>query len=743
MSMEVTMSSELISKLQIIQNEFQYLPEEKLYELSMETGIPTGQIMGVATFYEGFRFKPAGKHRIKVCVGTACHVKGAESIYKSYREFLKIEDDNDTDKNMMFTVEKVACLGCCSLAPAVQIDSVIYGPVNKEIIPNTISDFLQSITPGSIGTNDKSHFTIDGEVRTCLCSSCVASGGLEIYNQLKYMGITTKVVSCRGLSYNAPQLEIIDNCNNSFIYKDVKRESVIEILLKHFKSTLSFKIRHYGDKIIDFIAGTDNPKSIALYNSNEFCKCQKKLVTESAGITGPLNLEDYKEHSGFSILESEITPDEVINVLYESGLRGRGGAGFPTYLKWKKVKENRGEKKFLICNGDEGDPGAFMDRMILESFPFKVIEGILIACKTCSIHEALLYIREEYPLAIKRVQEAIGLCKYLFEEHSVDLRVIVGAGAFICGEETALIESIEGKRGEPREKGPYPSEMGLYGYPTLVNNVETFAAIPWIIRNGSEEFSNHGTERSPGTKLFALAGKINRGGLIEVPMGITIREIVENIGGGVENDRPLKAVQIGGPSGGCVPESLCDTPIDYEELQQTGSIMGSGGLVILDDRDCMVEFARYFMEFTYKESCGRCTYCRVGTKRMLEILTNLCENRGRVGDIERLIHLGQITTQRSKCGLGKNASAPLLSTIRYFRDEYQSHIDGCCPAASCKNLITFSINDNCIGCTKCFQICPAEAIEFLPYQKHSIDNEKCIRCGECKNSCLEGAIDVN
>lgn len=737
------MNNELISQLQSIQNKYQYLPKERLYELSLETGIPTGQIIGVATFYEGFRFKPAGKHRIKVCVGTACHVKGAEKIFESYREHLEIEDGEDTDKNKLFTVEKVACLGCCSLAPAVQIDSVIYGPVTKEIIPDTISDFLGSLKESKKSDSKKSAIILDGEVRTCLCSSCVASGGLEVFNQLRYLNIETKTVSCRGLSYNAPQMEIIDRTGNSFIYKHVNRESVEGILLKHFRSSLGYKIKHYGNRVLNIISGDEKDERLETYDSSEFCKCQKKLVTESAGVTNPLSLTEYQEHGGFEILESDITPDEIIEVLHESGLRGRGGAGFPTYLKWKKVKENPGDKKYLICNGDEGDPGAFMDRMILESFPFKVIEGMLIACRTCGIHDALLYIREEYPLAIKRVQEAINLCKDLLTEFNVQLRVIVGAGAFICGEETALIESIEGKRGEPREKGPYPSEVGLYGLPTLVNNVETFAAIPWIIRNGSEEFSNHGTERSPGTKLFALAGKINRGGLIEVPMGITIREIVENIGGGVEGGRPLKAVQIGGPSGGCVPEFLCDTPIDYEELQQTGSIMGSGGLVILDDRDCMVEFARYFMEFTYNESCGRCTYCRVGTKRMLEILTNLCENRGKEGDIEKLIHLGEITTGRSKCGLGKNASSPLLTTIKYFRDEYQKHIDGTCPAGSCKDLISYSINDNCIGCTKCFQICPAEAIEFLPYQKHSIDMDKCVRCGECKNSCLEGAIDVH
>jgi NADH:ubiquinone oxidoreductase subunit F (NADH-binding)/Pyruvate/2-oxoacid:ferredoxin oxidoreductase delta subunit len=412
------------------------------------------------------------------------------------------------------------------------------------------------------------------------------------------------------------------------------------------------------------------------------------------------------------------------------------------------VRAAAGEKKYIVCNGDEGDPGAFMDRMLLESYPFRVIEGMTIAAYAVGAHEGYFYIRREYPLALERVREALRQCKeagYIGEnimgsDFSLDLNIMEGAGAFVCGEETALIASIEGKRGMPRFRPPFPAEQGLWGQPTLVNNVETLSLVPWIIRNSASAFSEIGTEKSKGTKVFALAGKIARGGLIEVPMGITIREIVEDIGGGIAGGKQFKAIQIGGPSGGCIPAHLDDTPVDFERLVDVGAMMGSGGLVALDESDCMVDIAKYFLSFTQAQSCGKCTFCRVGTRRMLDILENLCNGEGKKGDIEQLEYLAQKTRIGSLCGLGKTAPNPVLTTIHYFREEYEAHLKGDCPAKKCMALVTYRINDDCIGCTKCAQHCPVGAIDMLPYEKHDIDIEKCIKCGTCYQVCPSDAV---
>jgi NADH:ubiquinone oxidoreductase subunit F (NADH-binding) len=453
-------------------------------------------------------------------------------------------------------------------------------------------------------------------------------------------------------------------------------------------------------------------------------------------------------------------PDKIIDKIEKSGLRGRGGGGFPTGNKWALVRGARGDTKYIICNGDEGDPGAFMDRMILESFPFRVIEGMAIAAHAVGASEGYIYIRAEYPLAIQRIKKALKLCT----QHGIlgnkisglkgssgpnndtpegfHLKLVEGAGAFVSGEETALIAAIEGRRGMPRFRPPYPDSRGLRNLPTLVNNVETFAVIPWIIRNNLKNFTGIGTESSKGTKTFALAGKIVRGGLVEVPMGITLREIVYEIGGGIQGGKALKAVQVGGPSGGCVPASLADTVVDYDALIDAGAIMGSGGLVVLDETDCMVDIARYFMTFTQAESCGKCTYCRIGTKCMLEILERFCTGEGTDRDLGELERLAKITSSGSLCGLGRTAPNPVLSTIKHFRDEYVEHIHGRCPAKKCKELITFRITDDCIGCTRCSQRCPAEAIPMKPYTRHEIDQDKCTKCGTCETVCPADAVIV-
>jgi NADH-quinone oxidoreductase subunit F len=445
-----------------------------------------------------------------------------------------------------------------------------------------------------------------------------------------------------------------------------------------------------------------------------------------------------------------LTPGKIIETIKDSGLRGRGGAGFPTGMKWDLVAFNQSDVKYLIVNGDEGDPGAFMDRMLLESYPYRVIEGAVIAAKAVGATQGFFYIRAEYPLAVKRIRQALIYCReknYLGENilgsgFSFDMAIYEGAGAFVCGEESAMMASIEGERGFPRSRPPFPAVSGLWKKPTLINNTETFAQVSYIIREGSGKFSSIGSPTSKGTKVFALAGKVNRGGLIEVPMGITVRQIVEEIGGGVQNGKKFKAVQIGGPSGGCIPASLYDTPIDYESLLKVGAMMGSGGLVVLDEEDCMVDIARYFLSFTQNESCGKCTFCRVGTKRMLDILNKITSGKGTEKDLDELEYLASWTKKGSLCGLGKSAPNPILSTLKYFREEYMAHISGKCPSGKCQSLIKYQINDLCIGCTKCAQKCPTEAILFKPHEKHEVIADLCIKCDACKQVCPVDAVEI-
>ncbi|MBM4060303.1 MAG: 4Fe-4S dicluster domain-containing protein, partial [Planctomycetes bacterium] len=427
-------------------------------------------------------------------------------------------------------------------------------------------------------------------------------------------------------------------------------------------------------------------------------------------------------------------------------LRGRGGGGYPTGRKWRLVRNASGAQKVVICNGDEGDPGAFMDRMVLESLPFRVIEGLAIAAYATGARQAIFYIRAEYPHAVQRVGAALLICRErgLLRHGDFELvpTVARGAGAFVCGEETALIASLEGERGMPRLRPPYPAEQGLSGLPTLVNNVETLAMVPWIVRHGPEAFAAFGTGRSKGTKVFALAGKVQRGGLVEVPMGTTIRTIVEELGGGVAPGRKLKAVQIGGPSGGCVPAELADTPVDYESLLAVGAMMGSGGFVVLDDTDCMVDVARYFLQFTQNQSCGRCAPCRIGTKRLLEILDRVRTGQGRASDLKLIEDLAPQIQATSLCGLGKSAPNPVLSTLRWFRAEYEAHLRGECPAGRCAALIVYTVTESCIGCTVCAQHCASEAIPVTPYERHTIDPVRCNRCGVCVTVCPVHAIEV-
>jgi len=768
-------SEAVIPILQAIQDHYRYLPESILQRICEITEITPSQITGVSTFYSQFRHSPVGQHIISVCHGTACHVKGSELIQDALYRTLGISGNDDTDSNGLFTVEKVACLGCCTLAPVIQIDGVTYGHLTSDVIPKVLDDFLSSehsllgqrseLEDGLLISEAES--VNGGEIRLGLGSCCIAKGSDQVRDALlktiRKFGIRAKVkrVGCVGICHQTPLVEVVMPNGRSFLYARVLPQDVETIVLRHFKPRgILRKITNTTSRLIDNILTDDTWTPIARYSISvrdpqvsAFLDKQKHIATEYSGSINPTDLDEYLKNDGFKALKkclTELTPEQIIDEIKKSGLRGRGGAGFPTGIKWSLVKNVEGAKKYVICNGDEGDPGAFMDRMLLESYPYRIIEGIAIAAYSVGADEGYFYIRAEYPLAVQRVRETLAECEergflgdnIFGSNFSLNLKIMEGAGAFICGEETAMLASIEGQRGMPRLRPPYPAESGLWGKPTLINNVETYSLVPWIIRNGADAFSTLGTKDSKGTKVFALAGKVAKGGLIEVPMGISIREIVEDIGGGVANNKRFKAVQIGGPSGGCIPAELAYTPVDYEALTALGAIMGSGGLVVLDDSDCMVEIARYFQQFTQDQSCGKCTFCRVGTKRMLEILQNLCEGQGKEGDLEELEHLANMVKKGSLCGLGKTAPNPVLTTLKYFRAEYEAHLQKRCPAGKCRSLIRYVVTDECIGCTLCAQHCPVNAIEMKPYEKHIVDDEKCTRCDTCKQICPQHAIVV-
>jgi len=606
------------------------------------------------------------------------------------------------------------------------------------------------------------------EIRVGLGSCGVASGGEPVFTALRQAageaganGVL-KRVGCNGMCHQEPMVEVVEPNGRATLYGNVTPESAQRIARKHMPARrLGTWARWRARSAAELVSSADDRPALADLHLDRskgpaaaYLGKQKRIVLENCGDIDPELIGDYLARDGYQALTKclrELSPEQLIAAISESGLRGRGGAGFPTGRKWSLARAQGGSPKYVICNGDEGDPGAFMDRLVLEADPHRVLEGLAIAAYAIGASEGYLYIRAEYPLAVRSVRTAIQNAEekgFLGENilgsgFSLRLQVREGAGAFVCGEETALIQSLEGKRGMPKLRPPYPAEKGLRGQPTLINNVETLACVPWILRNGPGEFASLGTATSKGTKVFALAGKIKRGGLIEVPMGITIREIVEEIGGGIKDGRQFKAVQLGGPSGGCIPASMADTPIDYDALTQTGAIMGSGGLVVLDDRDCMVDMARFFLQFTQAESCGKCTFCRIGTKRMLEILERLCAGEARPNDLENLETLADYVSRGSLCGLGQTAPNPVLTTLRYFRDEFEAHLhEYRCPAGRCPALIHYRVTDNCIGCTLCARACPVGAITYRPYEKHEIDDALCTRCDMCFQACQDNAIEI-
>ncbi|MFZ7133554.1 MAG: NADH-ubiquinone oxidoreductase-F iron-sulfur binding region domain-containing protein [Eubacteriales bacterium] len=569
--------------------------------------------------------------------------------------------------------------------------------------------------------------------------SCgIAAGAGKIYDVLekeikdKQLDIGLEITGCIGMCYLEPIIDVIHDDGSKETFVSVNPEKALEIMKEAEKD--GYKISE-EDR-----AGLEKQVRIAIGN---------------CGNIDPENIDEYIAIGGYKAIEDIVlhrTPRDVIEEIKTSGLRGRGGAGFPTWFKWDAALKSTETPKYIVCNADEGDPGAFMDRSILEGDPHRLIEGMMIGGFAIGAEEGIIYVRAEYPLAIVRLEKAIVQGKergilgtnIFGSNFNFSLRIKAGAGAFVCGEETALIASLEGERGMPRLKPPFPAQKGYWNKPTNINNVETFANVPWIMVNGGQKYAQLGTEKSKGTKVFALTGKIKKGGLVEVPMGMPIKEIIFDIGGGILNDKEFKAVQMGGPSGGCIPAGLVDTPVDYESITKTGAIMGSGGMVVMDETTCMVDMARFFLDFTRKESCGKCIHCRIGTKRMLEILTRITEGKGKDGDIELLEELAVQIKDGSLCGLGQTAPNPVLSTIRYFREEYEKHIyDKKCPAKQCKSLIRFEINaENCIGCGLCKRKCPVEAITGEKKAPHVINQELCIQCGKCKEVCKFNAVVV-
>ena len=761
----------IIPLLQAIQQEFNYLPSDALNRIYERTKIDRAQLISVATFYSQLRMVPYGKHIIKVCIGTACHVKGAGNVYDAFRRELKLEGDNITTADGQYSIEKVACLGCCALAPVVQIDQKIFGLVLPGRVREVLDEFESMVASQEQETAKDDESKVQGEVRLGMENCCQASGTAEVYAAVvkacKELGIHVRIkpISCVGTCNQVPMIDVATPDGNIIRYPNIKPDEVKEILLHHFRP--SSRLRRLRNVILNQIDTfhTDQTWDNILYipekertqSINTFLNGQFRISTDGFGRLNPLDLDEYLSMGGFEALKKAVTdmsPQQVIDEVLKSGIRGRGGGGFPTGRKWQMVADNgqqsttNSQLPIVICNGDEGDPGAFMDRILLESYPLRVIEGMAIAGYAVGASEGVFYIRAEYPQAVIRIRKALDMCrqKGLLGEHlfgadfKFDIHVFEGAGAFVCGEETALIASMEGRRGFPHLRPPYPAQKGLSGRPTLINNVETLSQISYIIRHGADEFKKVGTKGSPGTKVFALAGKVNHGGLIEVPMGTTLRQIVDEIGGGVEGGEALKAVQIGGPSGGCIPADLCDAEVDFDALNQMGAIMGSGGLVVLSESSCMVDVARYFTAFTCAESCGKCTFCRIGIRRMLDILDRLTTGKAKMEDIDLLEELALSIKRTALCGLGKTAPNPVLSTLRYFRHEYEEHVQGICRTGSCKQMVKLQITDDCVGCTKCSRSCPSEAIAYTPYEKHVIDTDKCTQCGLCIDVCDYQAI---
>ncbi len=772
----------VIEMMQDIQEQDRYLSKDALEELCASTGVPMARLYHIATFYKAFSLAPRGEHVVEVCVGTACHVKGSANVLDAFERELGIAR-GETTADGKFTIEPVACLGCCSMAPAVRVGEEIFsnveaGQVGKIIkkvqAPETkVEAAPEGSTAPTAAPGNESLDALAAKVNAkwqgykamlmvCTGTGCVAAKGFDIrdefVNNLAERGLADDYLvvptGCNGFCAKGP---IVVVQPEGVFYHSVSKADIDEIISSHLVEGTPVERLLYTDPVTGAVGRTMD--DIGFFGK------QQLIALRNKGLIDPEKIEHYAARGGYASIAKVLAdrdPAGVVKEVLASGVRGRGGGGFPAGVKWQSCVDavNKvGKKPYVVCNADEGDPGAFMDRSIIETDPHSVIEGMLIGAFAVGAEEGYIYIRKEYPLAMTRLKTAVAQARALGmlgadalgQGKGFDINIHRGAGAFVCGESTALMASMAGRVGEPRAKYVHNVEQGYRDQPTVLNNVETWANIPAIIEKGAAWFAGIGSgdvsdnpwNGSSGTKVFSLVGDVKNTGLVEVPMGITLREIVEEIGGGVSEGRTLKGIQTGGPSGGCIPANLLDMEVDFDNLTEAGSMMGSGGLIVMDDRTCMVDVARYFVDFLVDESCGKCTPCREGLHSLNNTLTRICNGEGKEGDVEFLEELSKTVQDASLCQLGGSAPNPVLSTIKYFREEYDAHIaDSKCPAGVCKPLISYHINDNCNGCTLCKLKCPQQCISGERKELHIIDQEACIKCGICDEVCKFDAVEV-
>jgi NADH-quinone oxidoreductase subunit F len=777
---------QIIAILHELQDRETYLPEEDLRYIARELAIPTSQIFHISTFYKAYSLKPRGKHQCNVCMGTACHVRGAPLILEEIERKLNVKA-GDTTPDLEFSLSTVNCVGACSLAPIVTIDGEYYGNMRASQAGRLIERVKAGAISSSRRLRGKSAAGL-AEVReleaapffssaadlsrhltglkaaedptlpylaVCGGPGCLAMGSRDVYLALKENieknslsdKVRLKFTGCHGFCEKGPLMVVFPQ---EVFYASLHPRDVEDIL----DSVLVQKVP--VERLL--YSNGDGSGRILRESDIPFYSRQSRLLIGNNRLIDPESINDYLKIGGYSALPKalfEMTPEQIIQEVTKAGLRGRGGGGFLTGFKWETCRNAHGSIRYVIINADEGDPGAFMDRAVLEGNPHSVLEGLIIAAYAISYGvspaQGFIYVRHEYPLALKvfsRAVEQARACGLLGKNilgkagFDFDVQINQGGGAFVCGESSALMASIEGKPGEPRAKYIHTVHKGIHNQPSNLNNVETYANVPLIINRGSGWYSSMGTANSKGTKIFSLVGKIHNTGLVEVPMGITMREIVYGIGGGIRSGRKFKAIQTGGPSGGCLPESLLDLPVDFDELTKVGSMMGSGGMIVMDENTCMVDVARYFLNFLQEESCGKCTPCREGIKQILHILNRVCEGQGREGDLRKLVELGNAVQDASLCALGGSAANPLLTTIQYFEDEYQAHIRRKkCPSGVCKALIEYSIDqEKCTGCMACIKPCPRNGITGELKKPHWLDKHQCIKCGICFDVCKFDAV---